>query len=771
MSTRLKLFFLITLALTGLHLFLFTASRVLLVPFAGPAVQQAPDPNHLKVDNFLGWNLLASLPAGVMLFIVTDRLIGVRRREQEREARFRAVIGQVNDAFFLVAPDGRLVDFNEQACALAGLPREALARKRWPDFLPKPCRESGCQGMVGNFSGLAPVHECSFQGVDGRLLPVEINAGPLEQDGQTLVFYLVRDISERRRAEAQLLQSERRFRSIFEGASVGMCTLSPAGEILQVNQAALRMLGYDALELVGRRVHELTHPEDLAATETFYRHSATRDRHFSYHKRYLRKDGEVVWGHASVAWVRDEQGEVQFGIGLLQDLTAHREAENRAEQLSKFDKLTGLPNRDLFQQRLKLTVERLEAEGGSLAVLFLDLDRFKRINDTIGHPTGDEVLRQIARRLLEVPEAADTVARLGGDEFGLLLGGAQSAEEAGRLAQEILRRISQPMEVEEHVFEISASIGIAMLPMDGQDVESLLKNAEMAMYQTKSEGRNSYQFYSIEMHARAVYGQMLESHLLQALERGELDLHYQPQVSLSGQEVVGVEALMRWTSPALGKVPPDKFIPLAEESELILRLGEWALRTACRQAKAWQEAGLEGLRMAVNVSGRQFRQPGFAELVSGILAETGLAPQCLEIELTESCLVDNPREVQTILHRLRYLGIQVAVDDFGTGYSSLSYLKLFPLDRIKIDRSFVRDIDSDPDDAAIASAIIAMAHSLGMQVIAEGVENQSQLDFLGGRGCEEVQGFLYSRPLPAAELTGFLHDRRSQAGGEARRAG
>ncbi|WP_305044821.1 putative bifunctional diguanylate cyclase/phosphodiesterase [Geoalkalibacter sp.] len=768
MKNRLQFLLLLVAAVLGLNLFLFATSRVFLLDVEEPSVEQAIEQHRRGVNYFLGWNLVVSVPATLFFFLAMDRLALARRREEEGEARFRTLMERMNDAYFLVAPDGRLLDFNERACGLLGHERRELARKRWPELLPSPCRESGCQGMAGDFTGLAAVHSCQLLAADGRYLPVEINAGCIEENGRRLVFYLVRDIRERQDAENRLRQSEQRFRSVFENAALGMCTLSPEGEILQANREACRIIGYAEDELRGMRVQDLTHPDDLELTRRHYEQGLKKGAHFSYQKRYVRKDGGIVWGHASVAWVTDGAGRPEFGIGLLQDLTARRAAEDRAEQLANFDPLTGLPNRGLFQQRLGAELEQsVEEDGRALAVMYIDLDRFKRINDTVGYGAGDAILQQVAQRLLGVLRSGETAARLGGDKFALLLNGLTEPEEVGRFAQDVLGELTQPYDFEGVPYALSASVGIAMAPMDGADVESLLKSAEIAMYQVKESGRNGYQFYSIEIHARAVYGQMLETYLMQALERDELELHYQPQLSLEGGRLVGMEALMRWESPALGKIPPDKFIPLAEESDLILRLGEWALRTACRQAGLWQAAGFPELRMAVNVSGRQFRRPDFAEQVSAILQETGLAPQCLELELTESCLVDNPQEVRKILHRLRTLGVHVAVDDFGTGYSSLSYLKLFPLNRIKIDRSFVRDVDSDADDAAIVSAIIAMAHSLGMEVIAEGVETENHLEFLRQRRCNEVQGYYYSKPLPVADVAAFL-DQCREARGELR---
>lgn len=450
-------------------------------------------------------------------------------------------------------------------------------------------------------------------------------------------------------------------------------------------------------------------------------------------------------------------------FALVRDFSQRMHQEREEDVWAHIDALTRVPNRIAFQRRLAEEFARIENGKNALTVLFLGLDRFKTVNDTAGYATGDSVLQATAQRLTSLVSGNNLVARLGGDEFGVLLTDVSEPETAAGFAQNVLELLAEPYSLAEGRFQVYASIGIAVVPSDGQDAESLLKNARLAMYQAKELGRNGYQFFSAETHARAAYRQMLQVNLAQALERGEISVHYQPQFDLAQDRLIGMEALMRWTSLGLGKVSPDKFIPVAEESDLILRLGDWIMLNACRQARAWQQAGYPELRLAVNVSGRQFRQPGFAERVADILQESGLPAHCLELELTESCLVDRPDDVRRILEHLRRLGVHIAVDDFGTGYSSLSYLKMFPLNRIKIDRSFVRDLDKDADDAAIVTAIIAMAHSLGMSVLAEGVETEQHLAFLRTRNCDEVQGFYHSRPLPAEEFAPFLRGHFNQA--------
>ncbi len=433
-------------------------------------------------------------------------------------------------------------------------------------------------------------------------------------------------------------------------------------------------------------------------------------------------------------------------------------AERHVNHLAYHDALTDLPNRRLFADQLEQRTELARRKGQPLTLLFLDLDRFKLINDSLGHDMGDLLIQSVAQRLMGVVRKSDIVGRLGGDEFAIIVESITSAQDSAVIAQKLIDTLAEPFMLNTREIFVTVSVGIALYPFDGDQSGTLIKNADAAMYRAKEHGRNNYQFYTAEMGARAMERLALETNLRRALERDEFLLHYQPQVRLDSGEMFGLEALVRWNHPDLGLVAPGEFIPLAEETGLIVPIGAWVLRSACRQARAWRDTGWAGLRVAVNLSGRQLRQQNLVEVVRKALEETGLSPEGLELELTESSIMHTDELTRSTLWALHEMGIRLSIDDFGTGYSNLGYLKRFPIDSLKIDRSFVRDITIDPDDAAIATAIIAMAHNLKLDVVAEGVETNEQRTLLRERGCDAIQGFLIGRPAPA-EAYGALSER------------
>ena len=438
------------------------------------------------------------------------------------------------------------------------------------------------------------------------------------------------------------------------------------------------------------------------------------------------------------------------------DITGRKRSEEMLKYQAFHDLLTGLPNRTLFNEHLATALANAERNGHPMAVMFLDLDRFKKINDTLGHAIGDKLLQDFSERLQQCIRAGDTVARWGGDEFTILLPTISNAEEAAQISKRIISAMKPAFELEEHELYITTSVGIALYPQDGKDGGTLLRNADAALYRTKEQGRNNYQFYSPNLNFQASVLLKLENHLHHALERGELSVHYQPQVKISDRKILGVEALLRWDHREFGNISPDKFIPLAEETGLIIPIGEWVLETACAQNRAWQVAGLPPVKISVNLSPRQFQDPHLVSRVGRILAKTGLEAKWLELEITESTIMQNVELARQSLHELLEMGVHISMDDFGTGYSSLGYLKKFPFHTLKIDRSFVRELHKNPADLAIIAAVIALGAGLNLRVIAEGVETQQQLQLLQGLKCEEMQGSFFSPPVKAEAVTELL---------------
>jgi diguanylate cyclase (GGDEF)-like protein len=461
--------------------------------------------------------------------------------------------------------------------------------------------------------------------------------------------------------------------------------------------------------------------------------------------------------------VRDGDGKPRRVVGTVEDITERRVLEQRLEHQSQHDALTDLPNRALCFDRLTQAIIHSSRHASKVALLFIDLDRFKNVNDTLGHPLGDELLRQAAVRVLGCVRPGDTVARLGGDEFAVILRDLAHAQDAAAVSQKILERLSAPFRLAGHEAFLTASIGIASYPGDGGDSATLGKNADAAMFRAKRQGRNAYQFYAAEMNALALEKLELESRLRRAVERNEFVLHFQPKSDTVTGRIAGVEALLRWHNPETGLVPPKEFVPLLEDTGLIIQVGEWVLQAACAQARAWQLAGTP-VSVAVNLSARQFHRHDIRATVERVVRETGVDPALLELEITESVAMDNPEDAVKVLVELHRLGVRLAIDDFGTGYSSLAYLKRFPVDALKLDRSFVTGLPDDGDDATIARAVIAMAHSLKLKVIAEGVETEAQRAFLSVNGCEQIQGYLVSRPLPAEECAALLGARTRRPG-------
>ena len=523
-----------------------------------------------------------------------------------------------------------------------------------------------------------------------------------------------------------------------------------------VNEAYARIAGMPGAEIVGKTVFQVW-PEALA--RQFQSHDeAVLETGQAHHVEVEVPDSQGqlhILDYIRVP-VRDEEGEVVGIAGVARDITERKQAEARIRHLAEHDALTDLPNRNLLNTRLAEAIAQSVGEQAQMALLFLDLDHFKNINDSLGHALGDKLLQQVAERLRRLLDERDTISRPGGDEFAILLAHCSDVAMIGRIAQRLLDGVAQPFAVDGHELVLSASIGISVYPYDGADLGALMKNADAALFSAKAAGRNNYQFFTPEMNARVFERLSLENSLRKALGRQELILHYQPQFDVRSGLLFGFEALLRWRHPEMGLVSPVRFIPIAEETNLILPIGEWVLSEACFQLMQWQAQGLPATTVAVNLSPVQFRQRNLVEIVSRVLEQSGLPPERLELEITESLLMENTERAVQVLNDLKALGVRLSLDDFGTGYSSLAYLKRFPLDKIKIDQSFVRDLTKDPGDAAIIQAIIAIAGKLGMGVIAEGVETREQLDYLSSHDCHEVQGFLFSPAVAAEEAASFF---------------
>jgi len=545
--------------------------------------------------------------------------------------------------------------------------------------------------------------------------------------------------------------------------SIGDAVLSAdiVGNVTYLNLAAEVMTGWSCKEAAGRPMAEVFRALETTSRGTTPISMQVLDRqlrtgHQPQNCILIRRDGLEMPIEHSVSSIHDNRGHIIGAVTVVRDVTAARAMALQMAYSAQHDGLTGLPNRMLLNDRISQAITLASRHMKKIGVLFLDLDGFKHINDSLGHQIGDKLLQSIAKRLVDCLRASDTISRQGGDEFVVLLSEIDQSDEAAATARRILETVAVAHSIGQHTLHVTTSIGVSVYPDDGLDAETLIKSADMAMYQAKENGRQTYEYFTPAMNDRAVERQFIEESLRDALERQEFTLHYQPKVDLNSGEITGAEALIRWTHPIRGLIPPDQFIPVAEDCGLILPIGSWVLREACKQARTWADAGLPLKTMAVNISAREFRNENFLEQVLAILKETGLDPKCLELELTESVLMKRPEHAESILNTLRAIGVQIAVDDFGTGYSSLSYLSKFSIDTIKIDQSFVRKITISPNEATIVTAVISMGQSLRMRVVAEGVETQGELSFLQANRCKEAQGYYFSRPVLPHEFAKLL---------------
>ncbi len=560
-------------------------------------------------------------------------------------------------------------------------------------------------------------------------------------------------------ANERLEESENRFRSAFDYAAVGMALVSSQGQCIRVNNSLCKILGYSEIELLNMNFENIIHSEDSKKNLPYIRKmlEGKLDAHQS-EQRYIHKNGELIWILVSLSVIRDPENKPLYFISQLQNITKEKNAAEQLEQLAYFDSLTGLANRNKLEQYINALLVSARRRPQGFAIIYLDLDHFKNINDTLGHDAGDVLLQVVADRLKSAVRKNDLVGRLGGDEFVLVITDVEKLEAIAHVAQKLLSNLLSPITIRSHEIYVTTSIGISFYPYDGQDLQTLMKNADLALYRAKERGRNNYQFCTPEMTARAHEKMMRQNALAHALIKNEFQLYYLPIIDLVHNQITGVEALLRWQSPEYGMVTPEEIISLADETGFIIPLGEWILKTACKQVKSWQLSQKNSLTLSVNLSARQFKQANFVEEVLQILKTMKFSPDHLELEITESLIMQDPENTQRILAALKKSGIRIAIDDFGTGYSSLSYLKHFDIDKIKIDKTFIRQMTTDDTSSAIVMAMIVMSNKLGIKAMAEGVETQDQYEYLIREQCTEMQGYYVSQPLTVNDMTQFLQN-------------
>lgn len=704
--------------------------------------------------------LMASLARLLVTLKTHERGLAVQvaQRTSEIQAtqqQLRATIDAIPDLLFELDIDGFYCSVHSPRTELLAAPADQLIGRNVADVYP----------ALAALSVMDVLSEAHDQGWStGRQIVLDLPglgttwfelsaARKQSAPGATPRFILLsRDITERKRSQEQLQLTAQ----VFDQSSEAIVIADASHTIVRINRAFTRITGYQESEAVGQSVRLLTAAESAQDFDADAIYSQlTKEGHWEGEAWGRRKNGATYHQWLSMSSVRDGNGCVTHSITLFRDITVQREAQDRIQRLAHFDPLTDLPNRTLLAERTRRHITEEQAHGGTLAMLFLDLDHFKNVNDSLGHRVGDSLLVAVAHRLQSLLSPQDTVSRLGGDEFLLLLPSATAAH-AAEVATRLLTAVAHPFQIDPYELTTTLSVGIAMYPADGDSFDTLYQRADAAMYRAKQSGRNRYGFFTADLEARTARALQIENALRRALERNQFELHYQPQVSLVSRQVVGAEALLRWRHPELGMVSPAEFIPVAESSGMIVAIGEWVLHTAVHDAKRWLDMQLPLRALSVNLSAVQFRHPQLPEMVTRCLQQAGLPARRLELELTEGAAVDDPAAALAMMDQLHDRGVRLSMDDFGTGYSSLSYLKRFQIYKLKIDQSFVRDLDDDANDRAIVSAIIRMAQALGMQTTAEGVETDGQLEFLREQGCDEGQGYLFSRPLPADEFETYL---------------
>ncbi len=688
-----------------------------------------------------------------------DKILARQRNDYLQATELSSRLGRLLDStlneIFIFAADGcKFTQVNQGARDNLGYTMDELRVMTPWDLKPEYTREKFLAHIKPLRDG--DVKQLNFETIhkrnNGSTYLVDVRLQLSQAEDPPVYVAMILDISERRKTEDEF----RKLSRAIEQSPNTVVITDTDGRIEYVNPKFSELTGYSADDVLGKT------PSLWQSNETS---NAIYDELWGnikggeeWHGEILnkKKDGSYYWAAESNSAIRDENGKITHYILIQQDITSQKETESQLNYLAYYDNLTGLPNRHLFSDRLQQAMKNADRKERLVAVLFIDLDRFKNINDSLGHDTGDILLKEAAERLKDCIRANDTVARFGGDEFILVLSDLRHVNNAINVANKIIDSFSKPFNINKMLLYVTTSIGITLYPLDDNDVDGLLKNADAAMYHAKDAGRNNFQLYSAEMTAKVEERLRVENDLRQALARNEFELYYQPQVNISDSSIVGMEALIRWQHPQHGLITPDRFISVAEESGLIVPIGKWVLREACKQNQALVSSGLPPIRVSVNLSARQFREPDLVETIDQALKDTGLDPAQLGVEITESMLMSDTKRVTRMLEELSALGVTIYVDDFGTGYSSLSYLKRFPISALKIDRTFILDIPDDQDDMAITQAVISMAKGLGIKTVAEGVETQEQLDFLKLHKCDLMQGFFFSKPVTYDKIVNLL---------------
>jgi len=721
--------------------------------------------------------MVAILVCASVVFLLTFGLlkpdVTERKRTEEMlqhsEAKYRVLFEDSADATWLMDETGFL-DCNSAALQMFGyaIGTEMLH----PADVSPPSQPDGTNSRTAAERKIAAAFlngnerfEWLHQRKNGSTFPAEVCLTALTLSGRPRLLATVRDITERKLADDALLLKTAMLEAQAETTIDGILVVDESDHIVLANKQFGLDFGIpqEVLSTGDDLIVRQHFTDQVEAPDAFVKRVNYLNSHRSEKSRdELRFKSGKIFDRYSAPLV-DSKGRYRGRIWYFRDITDRKVAEERIQFLAYYDALTGLPNRTLLQDRLAKALAGASRRNDKVALLFLDLDGFKIINDSLGHSVGDLLLKQIADRLKRFSRDQDTVARLGGDEFLIVLSDVKDIPDAAVAAERLMDAMTGGFVVQGHPLSVSCSLGISIFPEHGVDGETLIKHADAAMYSAKDNGRNNIQLFTDQMNAQAVERLALESSLRRALEKKELFLVYQPQMDVATGKITGLEALLRWQHPELGLVPPDRFIRIAENSGLIIPIGEWVLRAACSQARRWQDEGIPAVVVAVNVSAVQFRQPGFCELIKRVLEETGLAPQYLGLELTEGLLLADADVTFAVLQDLKAMGLSLAIDDFGTGYSGFSYLRHFWVSKLKIDRSFIRDVAVNPDDAAITAAIISMAKSLRLKAVAEGVENEAQMSFLRAHHCDEIQGYYFSRPLTAEKAADKLRDTMMQA--------